>query len=347
MRSLRGLAAGVPRPGSDDRGATLALVALSMIVLMGMAALVIDLGHGWQTRRSMIPATDAAALAAAQDFIDDNDGCASTAETYLTNNEANANLDTCHSYNYSADHGRVTVEASHNVETWFAGAIGLGDFTVESVSTAVWAPPLGVTGLRPIGLCIDGNQDLHDLIDHPPTTETVIKIPYEKDQPDACGAEEDIPGNWGFIDFDGGNNSTDDTKDWVENGFPDPIELSDHSVTTCVGEPHCYEGLPGAPTGVHPELNALRLSGQDFTVPLFNYVEDNGANALFHLVGVINVRLSDYKLTGDQATWYFEFIVLPGDLITGTCCNGTGEYTGNKVIILCGVDPGNYAACDP
>ena len=127
-----------------------------MVALIGMASLVTDLGNGWRTRRALIAATDASALAAAQDFVNGQNGCASTANGFLTWNEAAASLSSCTPFFYNADHGRVTVSASQNVDTWFAGVIGRGDYDAESVTTAVWGPPASVTGLRPIGLCIDG-----------------------------------------------------------------------------------------------------------------------------------------------------------------------------------------------
>ncbi|MGI9613345.1 MAG: pilus assembly protein TadG-related protein, partial [Acidimicrobiales bacterium] len=55
------------RCGRDERGTTLALVALSLVWILGLAALVVDIGGGWVSRQRLIPATDAAALAAVQD----------------------------------------------------------------------------------------------------------------------------------------------------------------------------------------------------------------------------------------------------------------------------------------
>ena len=53
----------VQRWRASDTGAATALVAASMIIFMGAAALTVDLGNGWRTRRALIPATDAGALA--------------------------------------------------------------------------------------------------------------------------------------------------------------------------------------------------------------------------------------------------------------------------------------------
>ena len=341
----------VRRRLSSDSGISIPFVALTMVVLMGMAALVIDLGNGWRVRRSLIQATDSGALAAAQEFAEGRNGCTNNTGTdYVTFNEPAAFNSNCTPFVYpSGQQGRVTVDTDHNVQTWFASVIGLGDYTVESSTTAVWGPPALITGLRPIGLCFDGSTALQNAMALAPPAETLIRVWYDKDQPDDCGGTN-IPGNWGTIDFDGGANSNADTDAWIINGYPDGVAFDDHTVTSCNNEPHCYEGDTGALSGVasspNSALNQLRASGIFFTLPVFNYVEGNGATALFHLMGAVRVQLVDFNFNGAQSTWYIDLRVKPG-LITGTCCGDGGGASNSKIIAICGVDPNATSACDP
>jgi len=339
---MRGVTA---RTRRRERGVALPMVALCMVMIMGMAALVIDLGNGWRTRRALIPATDAAALAAAQDYATGGNGCAGTAGTYLTANEPAAGLVSCTRFNYSASQGRVTVTGTEAVDTWFAPVIGLGDYNVRSVTSAVWGPPATVTGLRPIGLCYGGSAALQAIINSPPATPTLVRINYAKDQPTACGGAT-IPGNWGTVDFDGGANSNADTQSWVLNGYPGQVAFGNHSVTSCGGEAHCYEGDTGALSGIQSQLNTLKTTGIYFTLPVFNFASNPGANAEFHLMGVVRARLVDFRVTGPEAGRYFDLMISPG-LVTGTCCGSPGGTTGTKVIAICGVDPANFQACEP
>jgi Putative Flp pilus-assembly TadE/G-like len=71
----------------DDAGAVLALVAIMMVVLLGMGALVIDVGQLYVERRELQNGADAAALAVAQDCAggDCLDETA-TARTYANDN---------------------------------------------------------------------------------------------------------------------------------------------------------------------------------------------------------------------------------------------------------------------
>lgn len=326
----------------NDEGATLPLVALSLVVIIGMASLVIDLGNGWRVRRALIPATDAAALAAAQDYAQGNNGCDLSASNYLTLNEPLAVLDSCTPSGGSS--GYVTVTASHNVDTWFAGVLGFGNYDVTSSSTAAWGPLSGAVGLRPIGLCIEGSDELADIVYNPPSGPTLVHIEWTKEQPSDCG---DTAGNWGTIDLDGGiGGGNADMVEWLRNGYDGEVIFEDHTVTTCSGEVHCLPSDPGADlvSGI-PELNALRSSGKEFTLPLFNFVEDNG-QAWYHVIGIVKARLVNFKINGAAANRYIDLMVNPG-FVPGTT-GGSGSGTGgNMAVSLCAVDASNVSGCTP
>ena len=53
------------RAWKSDRGQVLPVVALMLVALLGMAALVLDMGHAFYCYRELQAATDAAALAGA------------------------------------------------------------------------------------------------------------------------------------------------------------------------------------------------------------------------------------------------------------------------------------------
>lgn len=71
------------RPPTRDRGAVLIWVALSLVLLLGVGALVIDVGAIYVEKRQLQNGADAAALAVAQDCAGGDCGAAtSMAETY-------------------------------------------------------------------------------------------------------------------------------------------------------------------------------------------------------------------------------------------------------------------------
>lgn len=338
---------------SHERGVALTMVALSMVAILGIASLVIDIGSGYRTRRALIPATDAAALAAAQTYVAGGNGCAGTAGTYLTANEPTATMTGC-SLTGTGSRGRVAVTASNNVTTWFAPVIGKGDYTVSSASTVQWGPPAAVTGLRPIGLCLSGNPQIQNLVLNPPAVGSPpvdVVLSYTKAQPTACGT---IPGNWGTVDLNGTLANTKDLSTLIREGFPDPVNVGNDGPVVCTtSEPHCYPADTGALPGASAAFTDLMNSGAWFTVPVFDSATGNGSSptTLYHLMGVLRVQLLDFDLTGSNGKGkgkgnvpFLELNVQPG-LITGTCC-GTGSGSGNnRVMAICAVDPNATGSC--
>ena len=343
--------------GSDERGAVAITVALSLIVLLGAAALAIDLGYVWSQRRNMVTATDSAALAAARDYAFDEVGCPATATDYLDRNHPTAQLVDC-SPSGDSQFGYVTVNAITDVDYYFARVLGHDSGTVQSSTTVKWGIPYAVTGLRPFGLCgalPEGETptgwlaELLDWVNDPTTTEE-IEIPYGKDDnPEACNDGEDVPGNWAMIDFDGGANSNADTQNWVENGYQGLV-YSGTTGQNCTTEAFaCYQGDTGAfGNSLSQELDSLLgPPPEEFAIPLFDFVEGNGSNAEFHLIAFAKVRLIEYQTNGAQADRYLTLEFLPG-LIEGECCVKNPDIdTGLRATAICAVDPDDLSQCQP
>ncbi len=342
MRSLKWLQQCLgPWPiRSDERGASLALVALSLGWILGMAALVLDIGSGWLTRQTLIPATDAAALAAAQDLVDrpwaPEDAC-ETAEFYVTANAPGASMTSCEISPFGSDGGRVTIVASEEIDGIVADPAD-DDLSIQSVSTATWGPPSSVSELRPVGFCYDGSFDLRQLIDDPPTSSTWVRVHFLKDDPTACGGLSSA-GNFATIDF-GSGTEIDEIRYWMEDGYPGLIGFDDPPISSCDDlEATCYH-RPYASSDLIEEFTSLQNSYVPAVFPVFDFITATEV----HLIGAIRARLYDFEIYGDADDWYFDLKVEPG-LITGTCCGSPGLLADNMVIAICGVDPGQYPTC--
>ena len=73
--------------GESERGSVAITVALSLTVLLGFAALVVDIGLNWATRTSAQTAADSAALAGASSLLSDGGVAAiTTVEDFLNRN---------------------------------------------------------------------------------------------------------------------------------------------------------------------------------------------------------------------------------------------------------------------
>lgn len=325
--------------GRDERGASLALVAISLLWIVGLASLVLDLGNGWLDRQRLIPATDAAALAAAQDLIDnpwDTNGACASASAYVAGNLPTAVMTECTISSSAAGAGRVTVAAREQLDGVLSDFVD--NRSVASTSTVTWGSPITVSGLRPLSLCYDGSAALREVIDNPPSGPTWVVIPYPKDDPEACGGAQSL-GNYATIDFEGGTPMS-EIRDWTVNGYPGQVSFGSPTDTGCIDVPGCYD-RPYASNDIKPELYTLKHRQDYVPWPVFDYSDDGQV----HVIGIVRARLYAFDLNGPTDGWTIELKVDPG-LVSGTCCGpATTAMAGSKAMVICGVDPESYAAC--
>ncbi len=325
---------------ATERGAVMVITAVSMVALLAAAALAVDIGNGFQTRRRLVTTSDAAALAAAQDFVLGANGCATQAAAFVNANFPDANLLACSTAaGSSANAGAVTVSVDAEVRAWFSPVIGLGNFDADSSTTVEWGGPIAVSGLRPFGLCATGSNAFQAWLGNPTST-AVITIPYSKDdQPDACNGDANVPGNWGVIDFNGGSNPQGETNTWTQDGYDGLVNAGTLGATCDTEAFACYEGNPGSFNNpLAGPLAFLRDNQITFTLPVFDSLNElPGGNAQFHFVYFVNVQLVDFRVNGNQANRFLTLRFQPG-LAQGTCCDNSGPNTGVKVIAVCAVD---------
>jgi hypothetical protein len=326
---------------SDEQGATLALVAMSMAGFVIMVALIIDVGSGWLTRQSLVPASDAAALAAAQDLVHepwDTTGACATAELYLNQNAPEAAMVGCEVVAAAGSGGRVTVTASETAGASLAPR-DEGPAPIQSVSSVAWGSPLSVSALRPLAFCYDGSAELRNLIDNPPSHPTWVRVDFIRDDPAACGGDPSV-GNFATVDFEH-NTSIDEIRAWTSDGYPGQVHFDGSSAVNCGIGATCHE-RPYASSDLYWEMQDLLTSERFVTFPIYDYVDTDQV----HLIGAIRARLYHFEIYGGPSEWFYELKVEPG-LVTGTCCGPSGTLSGNQVIAICGVDPDTFQSCEP
>ena len=152
VRRLRGLAA--------EGGQAIVLVVISLVVLLGMAALVIDIGYVYYTQRALQASADAAALAGAQELPDPTQAAAVARQYTCESGAKNARSDVngvtttittkCITSIPGCDPvNAVVVVEKAPTKTFFAGVLGINAFNIKATSTA--CSPCGV---KPIDLML-------------------------------------------------------------------------------------------------------------------------------------------------------------------------------------------------
>ena len=163
----------------DDQGAVLAIVAISLLVLLGMLVLTFDLGHGVALKRNMVNAADSGALAAARECGLANGEASATqaADQLIADNNASASRvgplqfnpgpSACSGAGNPDPDGKntVTVTVSVPQEYFFAQIFGFDGGTVVATATAEWTmelsgpAPLKVEALK-VDECLSGGDGL-------------------------------------------------------------------------------------------------------------------------------------------------------------------------------------------
>ena len=298
----------------DERGAIAIIVAVSLVALIGMAALVVDAGAVFQERRELQNGADAAALAIAEDCAQDltcTDAVAGlTAADYIDDNALDGDS-TLDDVDLDTSAKQVTVSASTatsgggtSIAYTFAQIFGLTSKQVTAKATAAWGAP---SSLHALPLTIEACE----FYKHSYGTPVILTFhnPTGSGSTPSCPvgpAGLDSPGNFGWLD------GSSDCEALVTDG-------------TAEGEP-----------GNNPECSESELDellGKEVAVPVFSTVSGTGSNVEYEIVGFAGFELKAYRFAGMSGA------VLP--YLTAPCPASdsciAGEFT--KFVTTGEIDP--------
>jgi Flp pilus assembly protein TadG len=156
---------------NEEQGAVLAMVAISLIVLIGMLVLTFDLGRGVTLKRNIVNAADAGALAAARECgLARGEASATTAaDQLIADNNASASRvgslkftpgpAACSGAGNPDPDGKNTVTVTVKVpqQYFFAQIFGFNSGTVVASATAMWTSQMsGPAPLKLEALNVEG-----------------------------------------------------------------------------------------------------------------------------------------------------------------------------------------------
>jgi hypothetical protein len=277
---------------TDEDGATAVLVAVTLAVLLGMGALVLDVGNLYWERRSLQNGADAAALAAAQDFASGNDASAkATADEYAdANNRRGAFVEefvqpTPNSIRVTARTGDIA--APDQLNSLLAGVLGVDEYFARATAIASWG---GVGGGSTVPLtfsyCEWQNFTGGLGIDALPTSVMTVyhHTSSASDVNDCDGpAGQDYPGGFGWLDTNGDGTCTAD------------VILGNADGDTGNSPP-----VPAASTGCTSAFFA-GLIGRTVLMPVFGDVTGVGSNAVYEILGFAALEVTGFRFGGSLA----------------------------------------------
>jgi Flp pilus assembly protein TadG len=275
----------------SDRGQATILTLVFLVVLLGMAALVLDLGSWYRADRATQSAADASALAGAQ-ALPSNPAAASTFATqYAGKNGGGTTTVSLASGLLANDTIKVTLKRP--ASGVFTKLFGVRTVTVGShasaraslMAQAKYVAPIGVNVLNPK---LKGASTCPCFGSGNPTT-----LPLGK-----TGA----PGAFDLLNIDLSHGGTGPSQlaDWILKGYDGWLPLG------------AYFSDAGAKWNSSQVKSALTSRiGTDLLFPVYDTLVGSGANAQYHVVAWVGFHLTGFTARGSSGSitgWFTEVV---------------------------------------
>ncbi len=287
----------------NDRGQAVVLSVLALVALLGMCALVLDVGSWFRTKRRLQAGADAAALAGAQMLPQDPSGAKSMALTYADKNGGDVKSADITITSTFGTNDTITVKAAKTDDAIFAKVIGINDANIDASAKARVGTPYSVQNAAPMVVSC-----AHDLIQNcnnngaTPVFGVETTLEFDK-----MGA----PGAFGMLNFSKtvGTPGTDEEADWIQDGYEASLPIS--------SECGCnYRSDPGAKFSsleIRRALEARLVPGADpLLFPVFelskSLTEGGGQVASYYVIGWIAFHITSYEIQGNNAVLHGYFV---------------------------------------
>jgi Flp pilus assembly protein TadG len=288
----------IPARLKSERGQAFVLAAVAMVMCLGMAALVLDVGNWFRDKRRLQGTVDAAALAGAQQLPDDSSGAQAQALSYANKNGGDvAGSSIVITSQYQAN-DTISVTGQRNDPGIFTRVIAIPGADITAKATARVGPPAQALHVAPM-VVYCGHQLIQNCNnDHTPQFNVPTTMDY-----DPMGA----PGAFGMLNLDGesGTLGSSTEADWILNGFDKYLGLGKYR-----SDPGTKFSSQNIQSALDDRMNTVLL------FPVFKTLEDQGQNAQYDIIGWIGFYLTGYEIHGNSATLhgYFTTYIAQGIL---------------------------------
>jgi hypothetical protein len=276
-------------------GQAYVLTVLFLVVLLGMAAAVLDAGSWYRADRALQATVDAAALAGAQALPEDSGEAAALADEYATKNgggEITVSFDT-----EVFDDDTIIVEGSRPAPGFFAKVFGVDSVTVNARAKARAGLPAAAKWVAPIVVNVKHDMLQNCPSDPPCKDDTSLEYYHLKSK----GAQNDGAGSFGFINLTGDNGvGSNELGNWISEGFDQYLEVNqDYLVST---------GNPFSSTNIKGALDEKVKEGDILLFPVYDKLKGTGTNAKYHIVGFAAFVITSMDLTGNNEKFFGHFV---------------------------------------
>jgi Flp pilus assembly protein TadG len=283
-----------------ENGQAMVLTILFLAGLLGMSALVLDVGSWFREKRQLQLTADASALAGAQVLPGSPANATTIALQYAqTNGRPLATSDVAITSDLSSNDS-ITVQAKSVAPGFFSKLFGINTVNVGASATARAGLPAQALYVAPMVV-----SKYHPLLSGTgcPCINQETTLDFGK-----MGA----PGAFGMLNLDGGNGTPGASQegDWILHGFDQYLPLG------------LYRSDPGAKFSSSNVQGALddRI-GTVLLFPVFDTLNGTGQNAEYNIIGWVGFHLDGYDVHGNVATltgYFTQFIAKGIQASSGT-----------------------------
>jgi hypothetical protein len=306
---------------NNERGQSMVLTVVFMVVLLGFAALVIDVGSWYRAHRSAQATADASALAGAA-VLPDTAAASALANQYATKNGGSPGTGgpqiTFTQSGYEMD--TIKVKVTRPSPGFFARVFG-SKFMNVTVSGSATARAYNVQGIRNGIAPITVNYK-HPLLNctrgQNPTCNPTFGTPTQLTLEDIhTSGGKDAAGSFGLINLNGQgaqNVGAGTLADWLLNGY------QDHDLQ--IGK---YDAATGADFNNSQFTSALNQQiGHELLFPVYRLLKGPGSNALYDIIGWVGFVIDSYSTNGSTGVINGHFTRYTTDGVPAESGNGGG-----------------------
>jgi hypothetical protein len=299
-----------------DRGQAAVITVLFTVVLLGVAAAVLDIGAWYRADRDLQATMDAAALAGAQALPADTGEADALATEYADKN--GGGLDDVEFSTDILPNDTIAVTGTRPAEGVFTRLFGIDSVTVEAsakartgvISSARWVAPVTVSEEHPLLPCAWKTSTCYG-------DEAVLEL-INLHGPGSGNAA----GSFGLLDLrPGGNGSAgnSDVASWMSKGFDEFMPVG------------TYEAVPSTMFNSAQFRDALDLRvGTEVLFPIYRPpIQAGGSNARFDIIGWVGFHVLGFSGGGSsgKVNGWFTQVIWEGIQAESPSAENFGAYS--------------------
>jgi hypothetical protein len=302
----------------NDTGQATVLTVVFLTVLLGMAALVLDIGSWYRADRATQSTADAAALAGAQALPYDPANASTLAMQYANKNGGGLAASDISISKSLVPNDTISVHVRGNAKGIFTKLFGVKSVSVGSTAKARASLMQSAQYVAPIGVNVK-HPKLKGTSSCPCFgTGNLTTLPLGK-----TGA----PGSFDLLNIDGSKGGTGGQilADWILHGYSGYLPIGSYLSDT------------GAKWNDSLVQNALEQRLQTDPVllfPVYDTLSGSGSNASYHVVGWVAFHVTGHTASGSTGSITGYFVQVIWDGIESTSNDGSNPDLGARTVKL-------------